>query len=336
MPSPSTPTLTIFDLGADWSKDRVDKYNSEKLFAYGFIHPKGSVFSYWMILRSIVMCAVGTFVALPSFRCGTPPQNFSFCFPVLSISEGLLFAGLVAFLLGVSNSITFSRWWSMRERLGVIMNNTAYETMLLSNFVVHEEAAQTSAKTIIRWLNLAHCLVYKQATKSDDFSDLLDTKLATPDEIEKLQTYSNLPVMVYGWCMQAIKDLISQNKVAPTVASSTISCIASCFTATQELLAFIETQLPYAYLHMLAVITKIHLTFVVFYGGGMISDGIFNGLWTRILLGYVTIIANNVIYEGLLHIHSTLSNPLENASNDFPNQSYISSTLALCNSLQAI
>jgi len=248
----------------------------------------------------------------------------------------MIFASLVSFLLGMFVSTTFSRWWSVREKLGVIMNNATYGTMLLTNFVVNEEGAQATAKTIIRWLNLAHCLVYQQANRKYDFPALSQERLVTKDEIEKLQTYGNLPAMVYGWCMKAVKEMVSQNKITSAVVGSSINCIGASFTAAQELLAFVDTQMPYAYLQLLAFTTKIHLIFIVFYGGGMISDGISEESWTRIGLGYTVIITNNVIYEGLLHIHSMLSNPLGDDVGDFPKHLFASNTRALCSSLEVL
>jgi hypothetical protein len=71
------------------------------------------------------------------------------------------------------------------------------------------------------------------------------------------------------------------------------------------------------YLHLLALTTKIHLAFIIFYGGGIIADGLASMYflivtflfvclffylffkeewWTRIALGYTVIITNNIIY----------------------------------------
>lgn len=321
---------------AEFTHKHILNYNPTKLFSYGFINPRGSVFCKGTVLRTLAMASAGTFVALPVFECGDTKDGYTFCFPILTSSEGLIFASLVSFLLGLFISTTFSRWWAIREKLGVIMNNTAYETMLLTNFVVNEESSQNSVRTIIRWLNLAHSLVYKHANRDSDFSRLAKEKLVTPEEIEKLQSYGVPPAMVYGWCMKAVKDLINQNKINSAVVGSAINCIGASFMATQELLAFINTQMPYAYLHLLAITTKIHLAFIIFYGGGIISSGIQGDDWTRIALGYTIIITNNFIYEGLLHIHSALENPLGDDVGDFPKHNFASNTRALCHSLESI
>jgi len=283
------------------------------------------------------MIAAGTFVALPKFTCPKAPTNYAFCFPILTNSEGLIFASLVAFLLGLFLSTTFSRWWACREKLGVVMNNSAYLTMLLTNFVTMEEAPQQTARNIIRWMNLAHALIYKHANKDFDYEDIMKDQLITSEEMKKLDTYGNLPVMVLGWCMNGLRELISENKLGPVSAiSPCINCVGACTMATQELLAFVNTQMPYAYLHLLGFMTKIHLIFIIFYGGGIIASGIHDEIWTRIIFGYTVIIANNIIYEGLLHIHSMLGNPIGNDTGDFPKHVYMANTRAICTNLQSL
>lgn len=323
---------------AEFSEKHILKYQPDKLFSHGFINPRGSVLTVGMCVRTLIMLGAGTFAAVPKFSCDPAAKKlaWSFCFPILTGAEGLIFASLVAFLLGLFISTTFSRWWSSREKLSAIMNHTSLETILLTNFVAADEPSQAASNTIIRWMHLAHSLVYKHANRDTDYSTL-PADLVTKEEVEKLLTYGNPPVMVYGWCMKAVKDLIMQNKIGhTTIFAPTVNSILCCINAAQELFSFLDTQMPYAYLHLLSIVTKIHLVFVIFYAGGIISAGIQMENWSRIIFGYTVIAANNVIYEGLLHIHSMLSNPLGNDTGDFPKHVYLSNTRALCNSLQVL
>eukprot|EP01111_Echinosteliopsis_oligospora_P017608 TRINITY_DN7698_c0_g1_i2.p1 TRINITY_DN7698_c0_g1~~TRINITY_DN7698_c0_g1_i2.p1 ORF type:complete len:157 (-),score=20.37 TRINITY_DN7698_c0_g1_i2:192-662(-) len=99
------------------NKKRIISYKPSGLFHYGFVNPKGSTFNIGVAVRTLIMCGAATFAA--NFTCPTKQTKpYSFCFPVVAASEGLIFAGLVSFLLGLFISTTFSRWWSMREKLG--------------------------------------------------------------------------------------------------------------------------------------------------------------------------------------------------------------------------
>lgn len=320
---------------ANFDQNHVVNYNPKYLFFFGFVNPRGSTFSWWSLMRTVIMCGVATFVS--QFRCTATPNNYSFCFPVLSDSQGLIFASLVAFLLGMFVTTTFTRWWSCREKLGIVMNNTSLMAMAVTNYVPTDVASQQTGKNLLRWMHLAHCLIYKQINEDYTFEDLVAAEIMTNEEVEVLRGLIGISLhgVVYGWCMQAAKALIIDSKLNPaSIVTSTLNYVTNCFTAAQELSAFVNTQMPYAYLHLLTLTTKVHLAFIVFYGGGIISAGINDELWPRILFGYIVIIANNFIYEGLLRIHAMLYNPLGDDSGDFPTHLYISNTISLCSSFE--
>lgn len=320
---------------ATFHQNHIVNYNAKHLFFYGFINPMGSTFSWFTLVRTAIMCGVATIAS--QFRCKTVPNGYSFCFPVLSDTQGLIFASLVAFLLGMFVTSTFTRWWSCREKLGVIMNNTSLMALAITNYLPTDLPSQEIGKKLLRWMHLAHCLVYKQANEDYTFGDLVAAEVATEEEVERLSSMTgvSLPGVVYGWCMHAVRALIVDHKLNPvTIVNSSVAYIQNCFIAAQELAAFINTQVPYAYLHLIALTTKVHLAFIVFYGGGIISGGLEAEQWTRVLFGYVIIVTNNFIYEGLLHIHAMLSNPLGDDDGDFPTHLYVSNTISMCSAFE--
>jgi len=317
---------------AEFDKDkngrgRIISYDPSRLFHYGFVNPVGSTINVGVALRTLVMCGAATLAA--NFTCATK-QKYSFCFPIVVSGEGLIFASLVSFLLGLFISTTFSRWWSLREKLGIVMNNTTMLALMLKNHAPDDADTAVVRARIIRLMHLAHSLIYKQAINDNDLSELVEQKLATRAEEEAIAECKDLsqPAIVYSWCMHLIKPILP--KVVPVAAiSPIITSLTACMNASQEINAFLKTQMPYMYLHLLAFTTKIHLVFIIFYGAGIIAQGIQQTLWTRILLGYTVVITNNIIYEGLLRIHEMLYNPLGNDNADFPSHLYIASTMAL-------
>lgn len=303
-------------------------YSPSSLFSYGFVNPKGSTSNWGLWLRTLVMCGVATIAA--NYPCATKNQHWTFCFPVIASGEGLIFASLVAFLLGLFTSTTFSRWWSIREKLGIVMNSTTNLHIILNTCLAQEPEFQESAKRIIRWMHLAHTLVYKHANHDDDLGDLVESELATNAEVNALSKYKDLsmPAIVYHWCMTELHPLTT--KITPVAAiAASLGYVTGCLNAAHEISAFLKTQIPYMYLHLLAFTTKVHLCFVVLYSAGIIQQGITGELWTRIMLGYTVIITNNVIYEGLLRIHEMLHNPLGDDHADFPTNLYVSETFTI-------
>lgn len=317
---------------AEFDKDknnrkRIISYDPGRLFHYGFVNPVGSTVNLGVALRTLVMCGAASLAA--NFTCATK-QKYSFCFPIVVSGEGLIFASLVSFLLGLFISTTFSRWWALREKLGTVMNNTTTLAILLKNHAPDDVETLVVRARILRLMHLAHALIYKQAINDNDFSEFLEQKMMTQSEEEAISECKDLPqsAIVYSWCMHLVKPILP--KVAPAAAISPIlASMTACMNASQEISAFLKTQMPYMYLHLLAFTTKVHLAFIIFYGAGIIAQGIQQTLWTRILLGYTVIITNNIIYEGLLRIHEMLYNPLGNDNADFPSHLYIASTMAL-------
>jgi len=184
-------------------------------------------------------------------------------------------------------------------------------------------------------MNAAHALIYKQASGELDLEILERKNLLTKEERVSLDqvsgSFSNLAAIIYHWCIASLKDMLAQSQLSsPTVFSPILSCINVCFFATQDIFAFLDTQMPFSYLHLLTVITKIHMAFVLFYSAGVVSQGISTASWTRIVLGYAVLFTNNVIYEGLLLIHDMLVNPLGNQSGDFPKEVFVQQTAQLC------
>lgn len=325
-------TRRAFSSHAEFHVDKkVISYNPARLFSYGFINPKGSTLNWGVVFRTLIMCGVGTLAS--QYTC-PKEQTYSFCFPIIVPGEGLIFASLVSFLLGLFISTTFSRWWAVREKLGIIMNNISSLNILLNSFAPHDSESEKTVKKIIRWMHLSHALIYKEANDDYDMSDLKETKLIHDSEATVLSECKGLnhPPIVYGWVMHSVQPLLMKMTPAPA-AASIIGCIHGSINAAQEISAYLKTQMPYMYLHLLALTTKIHLALIIFYSGGMISQGITDSLWTRIFLGYTIIITNNIIYEGLLRVHEMLYNPLGDDHADFPTSLYIADTMALGNAL---
>jgi len=306
---------------ADYHDTQVKAYSTSNLFSFGFLNPTGTVLSWRLLLRTLAMCGIATFVLF--FTCPTTPAKlgWQFCFPALSSSDGLIFASLVSFLLGLFQTTTFSRWWSTREKLSGIMNNVSYVSIVVQSFVAGDANIMFLKNKTIRWLNLTHALVYKQANREQDISDLGD--LVTKEEADALHASPNMTATSISWVIAAWRELAVKNAINPAaVVVHAMTYMATILTSAQDVFTFLDTQMPYSYLHLLTLITKIHLAFVVFYGGGIIGGGVAAESWGRIIFGYAIIITNNFIYEGLLAIHDMLVNPLGSDVGDFPTKLY--------------
>jgi Bestrophin, RFP-TM, chloride channel len=208
----------------------IVRYNPNKLFSWGFItNLHGSVLKAPDIYVQFFVLAIFTtlygfnlcaddcghaFVsALPS-KVGTATCS-KWCFASIGPSNGLVFGSLVAFLLGLFNSATFNRWWAMRDRLGVVIGRANDISLMYSAYVTgHDKHSDWARMELIRYTNLAHASVYKQACEDDDYSDLIKVGMCTEREWEILKPLKSRYMMIYSWLVELFLRTAESGRVA--------------------------------------------------------------------------------------------------------------------------
>ena len=120
-------------------------------------------------------------------ECTTVNQGAEICAPRAQQQVG----GLLGFLLALFNANGLDRWWQTRMQLGGMMGQLTDLALLVGTYVrptIPDDAsdderdrmlseAKKDRETLIRWANLLHILVYRQARNIHDIKDLvLDTR----------------------------------------------------------------------------------------------------------------------------------------------------------------
>jgi hypothetical protein len=118
-----------------------------------------------------VACTSGGGLRLPILK----PQTFALS----------LVGGLLGFLLSLFNSNGLDRWWKTRDCLGVVIGRSVDIARMFATYIQgwdneSEKRAAWYRQQLIRWLNLAHVLVYRQANNQDDLEPLVDDSTYTP------------------------------------------------------------------------------------------------------------------------------------------------------------
>ena len=65
-------------------------------------------------------------------------------------------------------------------------------------------------------------------------------------------------------------------------------------------------QVPYMYVHVMTIIIKFHLFMVVIVAGSTMGSGLAKGSNSLVTWGYVLMVVNTIVFEGLLELHSQL------------------------------
>ena len=115
----------------------------------------------------------------------------------------------------------------MRSKVGVVMGRSNDIAVQIAAYCRGEaEGAASARKTLLRlrvsqswhfaphnswwrYVNLAHALLYKQANKDEDMSDLLDSGLMTELEWDVLRPLVSRYMMVYFWLSDLIHQVLS-------------------------------------------------------------------------------------------------------------------------------
>eukprot|EP00276_Gloeochaete_wittrockiana_P012692 CAMPEP_0184374588 /NCGR_PEP_ID=MMETSP1089-20130417/165106_1 /TAXON_ID=38269 ORGANISM="Gloeochaete wittrockiana, Strain SAG46.84" /NCGR_SAMPLE_ID=MMETSP1089 /ASSEMBLY_ACC=CAM_ASM_000445 /LENGTH=330 /DNA_ID=CAMNT_0026717605 /DNA_START=264 /DNA_END=1253 /DNA_ORIENTATION=+ len=152
----------------------------------------------------------------------------------------------------------------------------------------------TSAKAralIVRYLNLSHALIYKQATSNDDYSDLIASQLITESELEILKSVPSRYMFPYLWITKIINQCARAGRL----------------------------MYPEPILHSMAD----DVTTMRGRAAEMVQD----------FFGYFFLIANRLVYEGILALHAQLANPFGDDACDFPDEDFRAAVFKTTNAL---
>ena len=381
---------------------QIVEYDPAFLSKFGwFINLRGSVFSipfiYWQFLGLLcfallyawaagpmpavidvmgmqgVACSSGGRLRLPILK----PQTFALT----------LVGGLLGFLLSLFNSNGLDRWWKTRDCLGVVIGRSVDIARMFATYVQgwdaeSEKRAQWYRKQLIRWLNLAHILVYRQAQNRDDIEDLVEDSTYSParqwltrEELvlfepslaergvesisgisddslsrrrrffaqqlaarprtaqsRKQETKVHDPplisryVMVYFWMDELLSKASREGLIDPSRPEALWKMqdsITKMRGAAADVFMYLYCKIPYVYVHLMTLLVKVYLLVIAAVGGSCIKIAWMAGRPTDLFLAVGMIFFINLTYEGLMHIHIRVWNPLGFDRNDFPQRRYM-------------
>ena len=278
------------------------------------------------------------------------------------------------FILGPYMALMLTRWWDIREKcITALWDNIGQLNILAQTWFHTDSAADRAARHLVRRYGvLSHSLLCLTARGHDGpkaLKELVNAGLLTAEEYKTLKPLPAKPQVVWGWMCkfwnQALTDIEAhhgglQCTSVPGGESMVSSVLSKCMAARSAILlalTFVSTQVPFAYVHLLAMIvqfaqlvnaawagthTGILLTQPLCLGNATLPSGyhrridllrlqrchpafeVFSWYTTLIILmGWIIqVLAYPLIYNGLLSIGVALENPLGNAFMDLPTLAY--------------
>lgn len=260
------------------------------------------------------------------------------------------FNTFLPFLFGIYLNNIFTRWWAMRTQ-GVSGINNALNSMcvILAAQLQHQTLTEgprapdytETKKLLLRYGLLAHELVYRAARKTDNkLQDLVASGALMPEECGLLAELGGgpcRPQAIWVW-IQLLWDGLLQQKLIPWhVHHVVLHHIHEGRLAAKTIFTHLNTQIPFAYVHLIACLVHFNLIILALQAGMIISKAvgmIQNAKQAQVMeagrhtqdteattllitqMFYLTVVP--LLYLGFLELSQEIADPFGTDLNDFP------------------
>eukprot|EP00747_Dinoflagellata_sp_TGD_P210152 gnl/TRDRNA2_/TRDRNA2_83469_c0_seq1.p1 gnl/TRDRNA2_/TRDRNA2_83469_c0~~gnl/TRDRNA2_/TRDRNA2_83469_c0_seq1.p1 ORF type:complete len:450 (-),score=67.91 gnl/TRDRNA2_/TRDRNA2_83469_c0_seq1:86-1435(-) len=237
------------------------KYDAQRASSMlAILHLHGTVFASWVLwLHVLCNCALAAVVCSTLLlTCQRPDlmRTERLCELVVYSSA------LVGLLLVLHVSIAVRRWWAMRvEAVGGLWGAVSDLGLILAAHL--SQPGNSELKSLVLRYCLASLeLVFMQAKGADGvLGGLVKQKLLSDDEKRKLQELVSKPQAMWVWIAGIFQQLAERGKLSSRLL---VTLYGICTRARGAVgrghgaFAYLDTQLPFSYAHLLAVLVHLN------------------------------------------------------------------------------
>lgn len=237
---------------------------------------------------------------------------------------------IVPFVLGLYVSLTLTRWWALRvQALGRVFQ--ALSDLCMSMAVALPEAKWAPLHHHLLKLGLASIdLVSNAAKGQNDMSRIRDAGLLTHEEVgilEPVQLFQRA-VAIWSWIMRIGEWALTEGKQpVPKIVVINKQCCAAR-EGIQTIHTYLLTQLPFAYVHLLAWLVNVQNVVIAVKSGIVIELALKQGQVAKVVQETTMCVLVCLIYQGLLSISYVVQDPFGDDLLDFPVTAYTQYVLA--------
>lgn len=237
------------------------------------------------------------------------------------------------FMLGAYVGSLVVRWWTMRSACVGGLWATIDDICLLLSSHALQSSDRPFKQRVLRLALLSYALVYNHARGREDedsLHELVSRGLMMEEELQVIKNMASKPQVVWVWISQLIHALAARGKIMyPQVMVPKFDMMcAKGRAAIGNLFTYTDTQLPYAFVHMLSTTIAL-LNFIIALKCGITLGFIYqNHQTTRVISGmavfvevcHVTLLP--FAFQAFLLLGGQLADPLGNDFIDFPEFAY--------------
>jgi len=232
---------------------------------------------------------------------------------------------LCAFLLGFYLQEVINRWWSVRVNSVDNFQQACTSLHQLACVALGPSEEETRVKSLVmRYSLLAHQFVFHQSRNAEKQLDgFKKIGLVTDEETLLLRRQEHKSQIIWVWMTSLFHYLIWKKEMIPKELIKNVHGeLYRGRCAIQRGETYVNTQVPLPYVHLNAI--TVHVFHILLSGiaGITMCVGLHTSNYGRITLAMSQILAFGVLYQSILIIAATLSNPLGKHEHNFPKLAY--------------
>mmetsp|Transcript_165523 Transcript_165523/g.531169 ORF Transcript_165523/g.531169 Transcript_165523/m.531169 type:complete len:417 (+) Transcript_165523:154-1404(+) len=310
---------------------------------------RGTAFASWSIWLHVLAYVLfsGAVGVLVFFSCRRPEL-----IDTRRLAEPVVYSSFIlGFMLVFHLSVALRRWWSLRlDTLGGLTAAVGDLTMLLATHFPQESCSEL--KALVRRYCLASLeLTFMQAQGTDGvLGGLVSHKLLTDDEKRKLEELVSKPQAMWVWIAGIFQRLAERGKLSSRLLNHLYGICSRGRAAVgrgQGAFAYLDTQVPFAYVHFLSVM--VHLNSLAIAGKCGVVSAV--ALWNLqrseekgpisdmenaqvLLIQIVLVMGIPALYHAVLEEVAHLSDPFGDKPRDFQRRACHEAMRRECEALQ--
>lgn len=246
--------------------------------------------------------------------------------------------GFCPFVLGLYVSLALSRWWALRvQALGSVFDAVANCAMITACVLPGPEH-KVVCDYVVKWGLASIFLLVKGARGNTDDSDMYKKGLLSKDEVTRIEDLSadGRAMVMWGWIMRLTQETFESARGPRPHAPKLMMIFNQCISARdgiQTIHTYLQTQLPFAYVHLLTLLVNVNNLVISIKCGAVFIVALANDDHQAMGYQVLMFLLVPVLYHGLLSISYVIHDPFGEDMLDFPIAAFVEYVAQCCDAV---
>lgn len=243
--------------------------------------------------------------------------------------------GFCPFVLGLYISLALTRWWALRvQALGAVFDAVANVAMIVSCVLASAEH-RVVRDLVVKWGMASIFLLVKAARDDNNDTDLVSKGLLSAAELERLSDVSlhGRAMVMWAWIMRISQETFEAARGPRPHAPKLMAVFNQCIAARngiQVIHTYLQTQLPFAYVHLLTLLVNVNNLVVAIKCGAVFIVALAKDDHQTMGYQLLMLVLVPVLYHGLLSISYVIQDPFGEDMLDFPIAAFVEYVAQCC------